>query len=77
MAWFGEIMALQAAQGGWALTVEYYDDVTPDVRIGRTIKLPPDVTKPQAINQIKTVGAEIRTLRTLNGEQWVGQVIPI
>jgi len=61
----------------WSLQVEYYDDSNPTRRIPRTIDLPITTTKPEAIQTIKSVGAEIKNKATLNTSNIIGTIVTI
>lgn len=77
MAWFGEIKSLRNKDDIWVLVVDYFDDSNPTKRIQRTITLPLNTTKAQAVVRIRQVGAEVRAVSVLNADNIVGTVISI
>ncbi len=77
MAWFGEIESLRNINNSWEMSVAYYNDLNPDKRIPRTIRLPLSATKAELVAEIKAIGVEIIRTTTLNNEKIVGQTVPV
>ncbi len=57
--------------------MSYYNDLNPEKRITRTIRLPLSATKAELVVEIKAIGVEIIRTTTLNNEKVVGQTIPV
>jgi hypothetical protein len=77
MAWFGTITDFREKDNSWLITVEYFDDATPNHRIRRSWEMPLTITKPQAVTQIKERGLEVMRVVTLNVENVIGQTIAV
>ena len=77
MAWQGKIVEFQHNADYFKIGLIYYNDVSPAVGFPRTIKLPLNATKAQAVAAIQARGAEVRAMAKLNDENFVGQIIPI
>ena len=70
-------MSFDQKNDSWICVVEYFDDANPNVRIPRTFSWPIGFTRAQAIGDIKTKGAEVRNLATINTQGIVGNIIAI
>jgi hypothetical protein len=77
MAWMGEIVEFNNLHDEWRIVVAYYNDVSPEMRVLRTLRLPETATKQQALSAIQARGAEVRAHMRLTEENFVGQIIPI
>jgi hypothetical protein len=77
MAWMGEIVEFENDNHFWRISVAYYNDVTPESRFIRTLRLPDTTTRPQALAAIQARGQELRAQIRLSEEKFVGQIIPI
>jgi hypothetical protein len=62
----------------WHVEVVFYDDANPAKLIPRTLDFPINTTKAQMVQKVRSVGAEVRAVSTLNADNTIiGSVISI